>query len=313
MANQHDVCLACTEALPHDGAMMICLDCNYGYHLGSCSGVTENAYRKKGASTKKTWICPTCKISKERGGQASQQKPGEPDIRTALSEITKKLTELACIKEKVETLLSMKSTVDNIESSVKLMSAKYDDVLDKMKEQDKEILTLKKKVEQVERRTNDGEVKALRKQVNELEQYGRRQNMEIRGLQQTDNENLLSELNTLAHELQLTELSQADLDGLHRLPKKPGKPAPVLIRFTSRATRDKWFEKRRELQRVKPDIIFLDNLTAQNKRLLWMAKTKAREEGFQFAWQKNGKILVRRGPGEPAIRIESEDDLEKVK
>lgn len=310
---QNDVCLACKKLLPDDGVVIACLECSYGYHLGSCSGVSDNAYKKKGAAAKKSWTCPTCKSAKARSGQAFEQGKHEPDIGAALSEINKKLTEIAGIKEKVDTLLCMKDTVDGIEKAVQHLSEKYDEVLSTMKEQGKEISDLKKKMSQVEKRIESEEVKALAKQVNDLEQYGRRQNIEIRGLPQCDGENLLNELNVLARGLKLTELSRTDLDGLHRLPAKPGKTAPVLARFISRATRDQWFEKRRELKNVRPGVFFVDNLTASNRRLLWMAKTKATAEGFQFTWQNNGKVLVRRSPGEPAIRIDSEADLEKIK
>lgn len=313
MANeQPDACLCCGKKISDDCNVMICVDCGYGYHLGSCSGISESVYKKKGDAVKKNWQCATCKVSKTRGGQASRQKQQEHDVGGELAEINRKLDEIASIKEKVEKLMCVKDTVDSIEKSVQHISEQYDEILKDVKRQAKEITDLKKRVEQVELRQDDEQVRVLKKEVNDLEQYSRRQNLEIRGLPLVEREDLLKELNGLARELELKELSREDLEGLHRLPSKPGRPSPVLARFVSRVTRDQWMEKRSNLRSVRPGVLFLDNLTARNKKLLWLAKTKATDKGYQFTWQKNGKVFVRKCPGEPIIRIESENDLVKI-
>lgn len=56
----------------------------------------------------------------------------------------------------------------------------------------------------------------------------------------------------------------------------------------------------------------LDNLTPQNKKLLWMMRVKAEQKHYQFAWQKNGQMFVRKAPGERAISIQCEADLDKI-
>lgn len=73
--------------------------------------------------------------------------------------MNKKLAEIACITEKVETLMCMRETIDGIERSVQRMSNKYDEVLGKMKEQSNETSSLKKKMEQVEKRIDNQEGK----------------------------------------------------------------------------------------------------------------------------------------------------------
>lgn len=136
--------------------------------------------------------------------------------------------------------------------------------------------------------------------------------MEIHGLKQEANEDLLCKLNALASDLELPELSERDLDGLHRLPARKGKSPAVLVRFVSRTTRDRWMAKRRALSDTESGVHMLDNLTAVNKKLLWVMKKKALEMSYQYAWQHNGKLFVRKAQGETAIRIESEADLDKI-
>lgn len=276
-------------------------------------------YKAKGDAEKCKWKCQTCEISNARGAEAPsliatvRQKPEqETAFEKVLTEINTKLAELPAIRCKVDELMLMKQTVIKLEQSVQHMSDQYDEVLKEMKRQSTEIATLKKKMEKIEADSASHEVQALRQQVNNLEQYSRRQNLETHGLPQSDNENLFRKLNELAGELELPELSQNEVEGLHRLFPKPGKTPAVLVRFVSRVTRDQWMEKKQHLKNVKSSVYFLDNLTPQNKKLLWMMRVKAEEKQYQFAWQKNGQLFVRKSPGERAIAIGCEADLDKI-
>lgn len=41
--NESDLCLVCNKSLTDNGAYLTCVVCEYGYHLGACSGVTKTA------------------------------------------------------------------------------------------------------------------------------------------------------------------------------------------------------------------------------------------------------------------------------
>lgn len=77
--------------------------------------------------------------------------------------------------------------------------------------------------------------------------------------------------------------------------------------------RDEWMAKKNELSAAQLAIHFRDNLTPQNKKLLWMMKAKAREMHYEFAWQKDGKLFMRRASGQRAVRINCEADLDKIR
>lgn len=309
-----DTCLSCNELLPADGLFASCCECGYNYHLGSCSGLSEGAFRSRGKASKKAWKCITCKTVERRGGQSTgKQKCGQDSVLAEeLAAINRKLAEILPIREKVEALMEIKNTINDIESSVQTMSNKYDELLNEMKGQKKDIVHLTKRVEKLELRTTDDEVRKLKQELNELDQYSRRQNMEIHGIPPVDGENLLNTLNTLASQLELSPLNEASVDAVHRLPSRPNKIPPIIVRFTSRMTRDKWFAKKTELRTAHSSTYFMENLTAQNKRLLWLIKAKAAEMNYQFAWQKNGRMFVRKRAQDRVIRIEGEDDLVKI-
>lgn len=48
-----ELCLVCREDLPDDASYLTCSECNYGYHLGLCSGLTKTAFKSKDDAMKK--------------------------------------------------------------------------------------------------------------------------------------------------------------------------------------------------------------------------------------------------------------------
>lgn len=313
-------CVACHKCIPTDSVYLSCSECNYEYHLGSCSGVTESAYKKKSSEARTSWKCPTCRTANVRGGpsNAKEKMDREIDLANEIAEIHGKLNILLTIKEKVDALEGIIATVDTIEKSVQAMSDKYDEVIAQMKKQGADIDCLKTRVKKLEERVEEQKIDKLKQEMNDLDQYGRRLNLEIHGLPQQMNENVLEKLNILANDLKLPRLSESDVEAAHGLPKRAGqdevdKPAFILVRFTSRLTRDIWLKQRQELRKSKSKIFFNENLTAQNKKLFWLMRCKARELHYQFFWVKNGKLFMRRSPRHQIVNIRTAEDLEGLR
>lgn len=129
----------------------------------------------------------------------------------------------------------------------------------------------------------------------------------------TANEHLLKHLNTLSDLLELPKLTEQDIESVHRLPPKSEKVPVVLVRFSSRVTRDMWLQKNATLKERNLTVRIYENMTAQNKRLFWQVKTKATEKGYRFEGHKEGKMFVRKATGDRTVRIVSEDDLELIR
>ncbi|CAN7948769.1 unnamed protein product [Ixodes pacificus] len=221
------------------------------------------------------------------------------------------------INAKLSTLLDLKNTVDKIEQSVQMMSANYDQVLKKTKENTREIAELKKRVESTGELKN--EVKALRQEVNDLyflkrsiEWQSRKLNLELHGIRKTENEDLLSKVNAVARTLELSEITGQDIVALHRLPSRPDKTPGIIIRFSNAAVREQWLNNRRKLKRGKNEEYILENMTRQTKALLWTAKDWAKENNYQYAWHRNGKVFVRKEQGTNAVMLSTKDDLLKL-
>ncbi|KAH9373062.1 hypothetical protein HPB48_019046 [Haemaphysalis longicornis] len=292
-----DTCQNCNDKINDSDLWLMCCECRRYYHAGACSGVTKNACKKKSATAKKSWACATCKSTIHAGSRSEGQFTGsETNFASELAEIHRKLNELLTIKSKVDALQKIEKTVENIEESVKVMSNKYDEVIAKLKHQSDDISNLKKRVVKLEAEAREKEVDKLKFEVNELDQYSRRLNLEVHGLPQHTNENLLEKLKKLACDLELPPLSERDIEAAHRMPskneKKSDKHDVVFVRFSSRFTKERWLEKKSELRKAKTDIFFNKNLTAYNKALFWKMKSKATEKEYEFTWHKNGKSFL---------------------
>ncbi|KAH7970589.1 hypothetical protein HPB49_011480 [Dermacentor silvarum] len=296
-----DFCLSWHELFTKDSIVITCSECFFVYHAGTGSGVGVAAVKAK-PDIGKTWLCPSCKTSRLRCRQNSRKPKAEYDIDIAakLSVMNQRLGALLPLLSKVDELMSVKETVVSIEKSVQELSSRYDTLLTVVTSQGKAISELAAREEKVESGSSAEEVREL----NDLDQYSRRQNLEIHGIKPTEGENLLRELNNIARRLNVAEVTERHLDTVHRLPSKPDKAPVIIARFALGATKENWLEQRPQLKTL--------HLTLHNKRLLWLAKTKATEQSYKFVWQKNGRILVRKREGEQAIQIKTEADLAKI-
>lgn len=104
------------------------------------------------------------------------------NLAKEIGEIHRKLSLLLTMKSQVDALEGVAATVCGIERSVQEMSSKYDEVLAEMKRQSADMSSLRKRVEKLEAQTNEQEVELLKQEVNNLDQYSRRLNLEIHGL-----------------------------------------------------------------------------------------------------------------------------------
>lgn len=295
-----NICLSCKELLPEDGQVMTCCECKYQYHVGNCSGISETTFRSKGKAYHKGWRCSTCQIGTRRGSLNEKAKKEQgTDIAS----------QLLSINAKLDSLLPLKETVNSIEQSIEHMSQKYDEVLQRLAKQESDMEEVKKRIAKLEKSETPREVSLLKQEIHELEWRGRRLNLEVHGVPQTENEKLLDKLNEVAVKLDVPLLSETEVASVHRLPAKPNKVPGIIIKFTRQIVRDQWLEKKRRLNRNETTIYLQENLTRYNRALLYTTKTWARENSYQFVWHKNGTIFARKRDGDRALVIRREEDL----
>lgn len=287
-----------------------CFGCNSVYHF-QCAGVAEATHKRKSSKTKEKWRCSqNCRLDKksittdddedenENAGELALAAIKDPDLKIIFS----------CLLQKIS----------NVESSAKFMSDKYDDLLNKNMQLEENLKLLKKE--------KDEEIKNLKSKINEMNQYERRYNVEIFGLEVADGEDVYK-LATKTIQKHIPNFEEGDIDYAHRLPSfnKARPPSIIAVLFSRRQKMTlmaaiKKNKKRIAQKEISPrcrnpenEVYVTENISGYYKKLLWMAKQKAALNNYKFVWFQNGRVNVRKADGvKKIIFIQDEKDLDLI-
>ena len=150
-----------------------------------------------------------------------------------------------------------------------------------------------------------------------LEQYQRRDNLRIVGIEEEvgESEDKLEEkIAEVAREIGVT-LDPGDISVAHRLGKKPdgrneNHARPVIVKFTRRKKRSEILKKKGELKKSRKKIFINEDLTGLRATLFKIVKDS---EKVKNVTTRDGKIVawLHANP-QSSIEIDSPDDLWKV-
>ena len=243
--------------------------------------------------------------------EASLQLLVEKAVKSFKEECNKKIEDL-----KTE-LLEVKRSQDFISSKYDKLKDEYSKLIEKNKKQDAEIQKLKAESNEM---SAQGAKEASK--LDALEQYGRRQNLEIVGIPVTSNEDTNAIVQEIAELLQVT-ITSKDISTSHRLhTKSKSNPTPIIVRFVNRDVRNRIYNNRKNARNADftklsikgvEKIFIYENLTYLKKKLFWKSKQKAKEAGFKFFWTMNGNVYVRKLEDDKPILIKNEQDLDLIK
>lgn len=170
---------------------------------------------------------------------------------------------------------------------------------------------LKKDAAESERRTT------------QLEQYSRNRNIEVKNVPFVKGENLAETLEKLGEAIS-EPINPRDIDVCHRVPSKDSTCPHIIVQFHNRSKRDTVLEKARKMRLSANDVgcsgtapetapIFVnEHLCPQLKKLLGLTIAKKKEQSWQFAWSKGGKIFARKTEKSKILHITCIDDLSKI-
>ena len=148
-----------------------------------------------------------------------------------------------------------------------------------------------------------------------LEQYSRRENVRIHGLEETAEREVNLEKRVLGLLQKAgTQLTEKDIAACHRTGKPRNGSRPVLVRFVSRKSKVTIMKSKRNLKDKNPRVFINDDLTSLRSRLLGYIKSI---DNVEKAWTIDGRIYcikklppgVQRDPASRPIVIDSPDDL----
>ncbi|XP_037298303.1 uncharacterized protein LOC119190444 [Manduca sexta] len=200
----------------------------------------------------------------------------------------------------------------------------------------KEINDLKNQVKELEhfkKEANDLrlEVAELRLELSSQQQRQFLRDIEITGITEHKQENLIHTMSILSTKLGV-ELGPHDIDDVRRVGKRDTTdnvensmrtPRPVVVTLTRRAPRDQLLRAARVRRGVttekievpgNPRQVFInEHLTKENRILFSKARTTGKELKFKYVWTSNGNIFMRRSETSTVVRITSEAVLNKLR
>lgn len=156
--------------------------------------------------------------------------------------------------------------------------------------------------------------------MNDMDQYSRIENIVITGIPVRKDENIREIIKNIAEKVEL-KIEDSEISTAHRLPSKKSETPNIIARLNNR-DKKKELIVRAKAKKLKASVlewtkentpIYISNhLTRYTAELLREAK-KLRDEGyFEYVWEKDAKILIRKDENSLAVRIKDKSQLETI-
>ncbi|XP_046683402.1 uncharacterized protein LOC124369441 [Homalodisca vitripennis] len=191
--------------------------------------------------------------------------------------------------------------MSDLRSTVQFVSDKLDESVRVMKDVKTEFAVLKKENEnlRIKNISLTNEVAKLNEKVRALDQYSRKNNVEISGLPVTPQENVVELVKGVGTALEM-EIDKKDISAAHRVPTfRKDRHPPLIVQFVSRMTRDNIIGKFREKKKMTAqdvnasfptDSMYVnEHLSPDNKVFLSNLKARCKEIGYTYAWCRDGR------------------------
>ena len=251
---------------------------------------------------------------------ASSSEPSLTDIKEMLVDIkatvTTILTENQQFKEEIKELNAALNANKRETEKLKTQLTKAEKANGTL--QNELERTRHKLYEQIE------ETNRLDEIYDELEQYSRKNSLEIVGVPETAYTSTEEVVIRIGEAVNIT-INPEDIEISHKLKRKNSRP--IIVKFLSHKVKSRLYKARTKLKGLKVSDIFPsyanaslheqriyinENLTDYRRELFWKANQKKKDNMIISAWTIDGKLFVKTSPDGTPIRIYGEEDLEDL-
>ena len=176
--------------------------------------------------------------------------------------------------------------LDSVTESIQNLSDRFDEYEEERRKQNEKIKSLEEKIENLE---NDNA--SLSKNIDDLEQYSRRNCLLLHGVKETDDESTDDiTIKTLREEIGV-EVREEDLDRTHRIGKgnrNDGRARPIIIKFARYAVRKTVYDNKKKLK--GKNFLITESLTENRVKVLKATQAKY---GLSNVWTSDGRIFYK--------------------
>ena len=235
----------------------------------------------------------------------------------------------ATIQTLIQNTKTLRTDLDGVITSQSLISEEFEEQKKNIKGLNNEIKTLKQKNTSLKteymnlnRSFTDINDKLRKGQgaLNDLEQYGRRNMVDIGGIPRKKDEDTDDIVFKIAKKLDMT-VKKDDIEISHRT--SANKDAPIIVKFISRRTRNDFFVKRKQLRDVKVNELDIglplcdgkvyvnESLTALNGSIF--KNSRQRLKPFcKYIWTNNGTTFVKQHDDSKKIIIKNMENISDI-
>ena len=209
--------------------------------------------------------------------------------------------------DKIEKNIKKSVTEEVNESIVSIKNT----IIDALKEEN---LKLQNKVKKLEEQLLE-----IDQKNNHLDQYSRRNNLEIQGIPANITDDKLEGKVIDIFSCLGIEVKGSDIEDCHRLGY--ANPKNKIIRFVNRKFCYQALDKKMDLHKLDSrrlgfnpvkTLYFSENLTPTNQLLAWKCRELKRASMIHSTWSARGVIKIRRTANERAVSIKNDNDLKSL-
>jgi uncharacterized protein YoxC len=315
---------------------IVCTHCNLTFHF-LCVNLTATIYKK----SKSNWTCNNCAHQLNSNGtptsglaNTSNHRNYSPEYMEDISRIIRNeirealRTELPLIlRKQLETELTpIKEQLIALQDSVTFISDQYDDLHHTITKLTNDVKSLVSEREELR-----STISSLTNRLNGLEQNMRDSNVEIQGIPEDKNEDLVRAVKCIAEKVSCDML---DADILHctrvaSQNKESNKPRAVIAKLRSMRCRDELLSAVARFNKNKPrdqkinssllgvggavvPVYVSEHLSPTNKTLHWAARKRANELAYKYVWVRNGTIFMRKDDNSRYLVIKTQQTLDSL-
>jgi hypothetical protein len=304
-------CNVCLKNIKANAVRLQCCDCAKEFH-GSCLKMSKADVECITAEGM-VWRCQPCGVTRRKSLRF------ESDVqegKLSLEDIMKKILEIGEHQKSIE---------QSVNRSNELLSEKIDENTKYLKEQKVSLDQCLKIIDELatENKILKRKVNEMEKRMDEMEQYSRLNALEIHGVPQQPNEDVVEVVKAVGRALDM-EVNDAMIDACHRLGNKPGPnnaPPGIIVKFVRRLDKEEFLRKRRVKSNLSTrhmnmsmdrTVYVNEALTPARRRLLAAARQVRKDKNFRHLWVRGGKIFLRKEDGSTVIQVTCQADLDKI-
>ena len=238
------------------------------------------------------------------------------------------------LEEKLQKAIQPPSKqIEDALQSVNALNTKYEKIAKSLKDLDE---AKKKQIVEnaslkAELLKSSNEIKLLKKSLNDLEQYTRRDCLEVRGIPLPSTSTDVDQTDDVV--LKIGEkigvpMQKSDISISHRIPSRKqfnneGNPIPpaIIVKFVKRETRENLYRARKNLKSISTadlgysvanKIYINESLTEKSKDLFKLCLNCKKDHSYKFLWTNAGRIFLRKNMSSPVIPVNGADDIPKT-